>query len=960
MKSFFKTALLAAVISALFSCKVNMPSPESSLTPEDVQSDKKTAVNVIIPALKTGVVKRTVKPDNDGLVEADYYTVVLTSAEDNTLVYSASSEASLTNSVELSIPDVKLGSYKAEATAYLKQSQDTKVLLYEGKADGIFNVTVSGDNKVSIPLKAVNKGENLTGSVNITLDWTDASALEGVLKDVVSSYDITAKFFYTNNYASGEFEVIDLVNVPVGTTATTFTTSSIPVTGAGYGYFGLYYTKNETEYLLLNVGGETFQIYSNQVSVPENADLYKVTGDNIPSEINAVKLTLGYGEDPTKDLKVSWVNTDEKGELIYEEVSLVLKKIDTGEILEEKILNGHEYASQNASYTFEYNLTRGDKYVVYATARTPYGRETNRFVSNEFTPKVLVESVVINESTMPESYIIQGDGFKLNSVVLPEDATIKDMEWSFEENGLFSLTPANINATSVNLVAIKPGMTKITASSKDNKDVKYTTEKTVSIRLRPVKAPSVTESTQDGGKSLTVTWTPEDGYATSYEVYRYVNGNLEAEAVAVINIENGDDCKYVDKNLYANTSYAYAIKSLNNSLKTAFFDPASELSAKSDIFTPVIPTVTFTQPSIDSFNLQINNADIQAEDILVTPDSPQTLCIPEAIEGGVKYSWLVNNTVVKSSSVFGEVQSVILDTSMDILSLRGGDANTLTLVVEDENGNAYSKTIYFRVVSVIDTGVNIANPIEYISVTSPSYSLNASVVPINATMQNIYYESSNPSVASVSSTGVISINGTGRVTVTVSSTYGAPSSFTFDVYNPMNSALDLVKVLNNATRPRLQEINSKIKYSYGTGDWWTAAQQTHASSDGMLEAANNSGGSQQTNGYIKYKNLIYSDSYYGQLVFNTEEGDNNPLKDDTIRVNAKNEGMAGNLGTDPLRYIGYNNQGSVTVHLPYNQGTAKVYFKSINVLDNNGEYGVVLPYSDSVTVSYASLNEKLI
>ena len=292
---------------------------------------------------------------------------------------------------------------------------------------------------------------------------------------------------------------------------------------------------------------------------------------------------------------------------------------------------------------------------------------------------------------------------------------------------------------------------------------------------------------------------------------------------------------------------------------------------------------------------------------------------------------------------------------MDILSLRQGDANTLTLVVEDGDGNAHSKTIYFRVVSVIDTGVTLENPIvDYLPITTKSYALNASVEPINATMQNLSYSSSDPSVASIDAKGVITINKTGEVTITVSPTYGSPSSFTFEVYNPISSAEELVKILGSATRPRLQEINSKIQYTYGTGDWWTASKQIETSSDGKLEAASNTGASQGQDGYIQYKNLEYNDSFYGKFKINTES------EDITIRVNAKNEGGWGNLGTDRLQYIGYNNQGSVTVHLPYNQGKAKIYFNNIDVMNNNGEFGVELPYSSRVTVSYASVSEKLI
>ena len=136
----------------------------------------------------------------------------------------------------------------------------------------------------------------------------------------------------------------------------------IPVTGKGIGYFGIYYTVEETEYLLLTLGSDIVQIYSGQVSVPDNGDLYIVTNNNIPSVINEVRLSLGYGEDPTKNLLVSWRNTDDHGSLLYDRISLKLYDVSNGRnLVEQRIIDLREKTSSDMSYQFEAEMVKGHK-----------------------------------------------------------------------------------------------------------------------------------------------------------------------------------------------------------------------------------------------------------------------------------------------------------------------------------------------------------------------------------------------------------------------------------------------------------------------------------------------------------------------------------------------------------------------------------------------------------------------
>ena len=93
--------------------------------------------------------------------------------------------------------------------------------------------------------------------------------------------------------------------------------------------------------------------------------------------------------------------------------------------------------------------------------------------------------------------------------------------------------------------------------------------------------------------------------------------------------------------------------------------------------------------------------------------------------------------------------------------------------------------------------------------------------------------------------------------------------------------------------------------------------------------------------------LNVNHSYYGPITFNTTSD---------IKIYATNEGLAGYLGTDPLNYVGHNNEGIVKVTLPYGQKSATIQFNSISVKDNTGSYTVIFESTDPVNVDYSSIS----
>ena len=121
----------------------------------------------------------------------------------------------------------------------------------------------------------------------------------------------------------------------------------------------------------------------------------------------------------------------------------------------------------------------------------------------------------------------------------------------------------------------------------------------------------------DGGKKIRVYWSVNDSWAESYSVYRVVDGVAEENSVAVVDNVGDSVNSYDDENIVAGKSYSYFVKADNSTLTTAYFNPESEASEQSAAITPVVPTITFVQPTIKNFNLTISNSTGSASDILV-------------------------------------------------------------------------------------------------------------------------------------------------------------------------------------------------------------------------------------------------------------------------------------------------------------------------------------------------------
>ena len=409
----------------------------------------------------------------------------------------------------------------------------------------------------------------------------------------------------------------------------------------------------------------------------------------------------------------------------------------------------------------------------------------------------------------------------------------------------------------------------------------------------------------------------------------------------------GGSNEYTDTNIYTSTSYSYCVKAVNESLKTEAFDPSSELSSSTEAVTPVVPTITFIQPTIENFKLSISGGSGNASDIMVTPSSPQTVSIPSAIDGIVKSTLLVNGTLITSGN-FQKAQSIILTAKMDSVQIVGGDANVLTLIGETADGTAYSTSTYFRVVTVATESAVIGNAISSISVKAEPYQLDAYVLPLNATMQNVSFSSSDESIATVSPTGLLTVKKSGEVTIKAIPVAGEPAEMHLTVFNPLQSEEVLVRVINDVISTRLHSAaNSSFK-----NDWWYLSQKTEELDNGKVEVKT-SYSTFQKYGSLTIDGLTLSDVSYG----GTSYGTFTLSTLNTISLEAVTSSGLGYSGDNALKIISRDDSGNLKVDLPYGQGRATINIRSINILEGSGSYTVALPGKTGVTINYSSVKD---
>ena len=423
--------------------------------------------------------------------------------------------------------------------------------------------------------------------------------------------------------------------------------------------------------------------------------------------------------------------------------------------------------------------------------------------------------------------------------------------------------------------------------------------------------------------AINLSWDSVSG-AKSYIVYRSVDGKEFAELATV------ETANYADSALFADKEYAYKVIAVRDDVKSDFSEATETLRIAASII-----TITTTAPD-NNFAISINESD----KMVITPASPELTVSVDQIENVFLYTWYINGTEVKSATA--EEGGTFITFTKETDGIRTDVVNGLnTLMLEVTTAKeSFSDEVKFSVVSVLDEGVVVTVPdnqtrlsTEFENGEKRTVQLIAKVLPDNATLQSVTYVSDNEEIASVNAAGIITFTGgNGKVTITVSPSYGHSESVVFDIFEAsFNSAEEIVNAVNKELNKHVAAANSKFG-----GDWWPGEIAKGYSSDGIY--IKESTGASQKAGYIEFS------SY-------TAETEIGPITiDGKLMIYAYNPGgwgETGYLGKDPLQFIGYGDDtNTLTVSLPGNQGTVSIKYSKVDVINRGGSYA--LTFSETV------------
>ncbi len=898
--------VLPLAVLLLAGCEVNLSEEKAQAVME--------ATGTVRLSIIDGTNTRTVLPSS--FLAADSYEATLTSKEDSERSYKARSTRA-----SLEFEDVKVGDYTLSVTGTLNgQTVST------GKAD--ITVYANTENTATVQLEAVT-GEG-TGTVSVTLNWEDAVKSEGYFKDMYESGPLTIEFYKRVSLEDGESYEDTLLTAPQTApdkaVSYTFTADDIPVSN---GFIGFFKIKSGDE-VVMELGFVDFQVYAGQTSVVDanDTDTFTVTQANAPAYASYVNVSGKYGdEDPEHSVTISVTAKGSRGNQLYSTLNITLYDSVTSVEAGSVELSGEVTGTgTTVDYTFT-GLESGRKYRAEVYGTTKRGKITEVSKTSIVT-KTLVTGITV-DGTVPTSAVEYNDKMTFTASVTPDNATISSVEWKVSDSETLSLSQINNSAI---IYAKKPGKATISVESTDtmkNGEKASAEVGEVTVNLSTPSVAVTTEKDSETAQSyISLQWS-EVAYADSYEIYRSVNGGDATLLTTVVSTS------YNDRDITAGWSYSYSVKATS----TEYADYSSALSASSEEYTPSKPTITLVQPTIENLTLQIvKGTDPATSDITVTPESPVTLAIPAAIEGAEATKWYVNGQWVKDGT------SVELTSDMKQVDGYDADANALTLEVTANGGKKYSKTIYFRVVSVLDTGVQEFALNEYIPVGTTGLSIKTTVLPTDATIKTLSYSSSDESVATVDSEGNVTILKNGTVTFTVKSSSGAETKKTTTVYTPITESV-IMSLVTNYLKTNITAANS----SFG-GDWWGdwGSQQTYEA-NGTKVLSPYSATKNQNAGSITISSVTLSSSSMGDIIVKTGTA---------LSVFAdagSGAGKTGYLGTDPLQYVAYNGTGTISVTLPYGQGTASISFPSqLDVINKSGTYRIEMTGKTAVEYSYST------
>ena len=356
---------------------------------------------------------------------------------------------------------------------------------------------------------------------------------------------------------------------------------------------------------------------------------------------------------------------------------------------------------------------------------------------------VPVESINLNYTSKKLNLDKEEDNkVELEYNLAPSNTSQTDVVWSSSNEAVAEVKNGVVAGKSV-------GRADITIASKDNPNVKKTCVVYVSKELDKSKVTAVRND-----KNINVNWT-KVAHASSYVLSRY------NKSTGIVNdIYEGTDTAFEDKDLTSG-KYVYTVKAIVD-------ENAADANLYSNSVSEESEAVIIPEPVT---GIEVAN-DYQHMGLFVGGS------------GKIRYSVLpsnATNTNVTFKSLNEKVATV--DANGVVTGVSEGNAD---IVITTEEGGFEAKCTV-RVDGIDARGIERVGDKTVTMVLNQTRQLQVKITPSDTTNKNVQWTSSNNSVATVDSNGVVTSKNSGSTIITATTHNGLKTEFFIEVETPVTN-----------------------------------------------------------------------------------------------------------------------------------------------------------------------------
>lgn len=701
------------------------------------------------------------------------YSVTLTNQN------KSASPASYTNNFQkgtsITFENVLVGTYTITVDGYSDTSYKTKVAT--GKTE--LTVAADGANSATVTLDWLDEGN---GSFSITIDWKELTNESNLISDAINNKSLGFQAWDNeSNTAFNGAEVKMATESDFENRTFTYSQDNIPTTKNERSTnisFRIHSVMDGSDQVIAETFYTTVSILPNINSTPDENDSFSLNNSNIVYYLkNVTGVTSKLNDtDSAKKIDISW-EYPKLNDGSYKLVTWITNN-DTSSTVDSKTILYKVEGNTAVSWSDEDGKAIDNGKTVTFDGLDPKYTYTVHFknytndeslsysYSAEILPleniktKVKVEAIAF-ENTFATTYVM-GDSAAVGAVITPDEATYKGYTVSVT-NTDSSKGSATLSDKTVTFPY--SGDYKVTLTSEDGDAVTGTAEKTVTVRLA-VPENFTLEKTSEGMK---LTWSAVDG-ADSYTIEKSCSSKTET-----LTAEN---TTYTDSSVVTGTEYTYRVKAVKEKSK---FDSDYSAEQKGTITNTSITVEVPENVTGEEFASLIKSAlneqyVTDQRGIALTIDTSSSVLLSKA---DTTFTWLVNGKKIGDDNS----RTVTIDSSnVDIRSSE--TSNTLQLTAK--NGDyTYSASAIVHYIDVDPGTVSIytEGDVDTVRYGTP-LQLHTSTEHNNDAV--IVWSSSNETVATVSSTGVVTAieDGTTTITATIAAT-GKSATKTISTYIPV-------------------------------------------------------------------------------------------------------------------------------------------------------------------------------